>query len=658
MAVVKYSYISVMLYRCLFVVFGIAERQLPKSCEENDLMNKRTLHRLISAFAALVIGLSVLTGCGTKTAENVEKQEDAQTIQVYLWTNNLYETYAPYIQSQLPDVNIEFIVGNNDLDFYKFLQENGGLPDIITCCRFSLHDAAPLKDSLMNLALTNEAGAVYNTYLNSFKNEDGSVNWLPVCADAHGFVVNRSLFEQYDIPLPTDYESFVSACQAFEKVGIRGFTADYTYDYTCMETLQGLSAAELTTTDGRKWRTAYSDPASTERVGLDDTVWPGAFERMAQFIQDTHLTADDLALNYDDVIGMFRNGEVAMYFGSSAGVKMFQDEGIDTIFLPFFSQNGEKWIMTTPYFQIALNRDLEQDTARREKAMKVLNVMLSEEAQSRIVADGQDLLSYSQNVPLRLTEYMKDVRDVVEENHMYIRIASNDFFAVSKDVVSKMIAGEYTAQQAYRAFNARLLTEETPADDEIVLTSGKSCSNVFHANGGSASFSVMANTLRGVYGTDVLLATANSFTGSVLQADYNKKMAASMIMPNGLMSRQRTMTGAELKETVRAFVEGCEGGFVPFNRGSLPVVSGIAVEVKEAGGSYTLTGITRNGQPLRDDDTVTVTCLAAENQMEALLASESGRSLDGDTWVKNRWRDHLSGGGAALAEPENYMTLR
>ena len=621
-------------------------------------MNKRTLHRLFSVLMALVMAVSMLTGCGTKNAENVEKQEDAQTIQVYLWSTSLYENYAPYIQSQLPDVNIEFIVGNNDLDFYKFLQENGGLPDIITCCRFSLHDAAPLKDSLMNLALTNEAGAVYNTYLNSFKNEDSSVNWLPVCADAHGFVVNRSLFEQYDIPLPTDYESFVSACQAFEKAGIRGFTADYTYDYTCMETLQGLSAAELTTTDGRKWRTAYSDSASTARVGLDDTVWPGAFERMAQFIQDTHLTADDLALSYNDVIGMFRNGEVAMYFGSSAGVKMFQDEGIDTIFLPFFSQNGEKWIMTTPYFQVALNRDLEQDTARREKAMKVLNVMLSEEAQSRIVADGQDLLSYSQNVPLRLTEYMKDVRDVVEENHMYIRIASNDFFAVSKDVVSKMIAGEYTAQQAYRAFNAQLLAEETPADDEIVLTSGKSYSNVFHANGGSASFSVMANTMRGVYGTDVLLATANSFTGSVLQADYNKKMAASMIMPNGLMSRQRTMTGAELKETVRAFVEGCEGGFVPFNRGSLPVVSGIAVEVKEAGGSYTLTGITRNGQPLGDDDTVTVTCLATKKQMEAMLASESGTSLDRDTWVKNRWRDHVSGGGAALAEPENYITLR
>ena len=620
-------------------------------------MKAKTLRRLVSVLAALVMAVSLLAGCGTKTAEQVQEQEDAQTIQVYLWSTSLYETYAPYVQSQLPDVNIEFIVGNNDLDFYKFLQENGGLPDIITCCRFSLHDAAPLKDSLMNLAMTNEAGAVYNTYLNSFKNEDGSVNWLPVCADAHGFVVNRSLFEQYGIPLPTDYESFAAACQAFEKVGIRGFTADYAYDYTCMETLQGLSAAELTTTAGRTWRTAYSDPANTARVGLDDTVWPGAFERMARFIQDTHLTAEDLEHTYDDVMNLFRNGEVAMYFGSSAGVKMFQDEGIDTIFLPFFSQNGEKWLMTTPYFQIALNRDLEQDTARREKAMKVLNVMLSEEAQNRIISDGQDLLSYSQNVPLRLTEYLKDTCDVVEENHMYIRIASNDFFAVSKDVVSKMIAGEYTAKQAYQAFNAQLLAEDAPADDEIVLTSGKSYSNVFHKNGGNASFSVMANTLQGVYGTDVLIAAANSFTGSVLKADYTPKMAASMIMPNGLLAYQRTMTGAELKETVRAFVEGREGGFVPFNRGSLPVVSGIAVEVKEASGSYTLTGITRNGQPLRDDDTVTVTCLATAKQMAPLLADKSAGFTGGDQQVKSTWTEDVSG-GAALAEPENYMTLR
>lgn len=620
-------------------------------------MKKKPLHRISSLLAATVLGLFLLTGCAGKSAEAVQAQEDADTIQVYLWSNSLYEKYAPYVQAHLPDVNIEFIVGNNDLDFYKFLQENGGLPDIITCCRFSLHDAAPLKDSLMDLSTTNEAGAVYNTYLNSFKNEDGSVNWLPVCADAHGFVVNRGLFEEYGIPLPTDYASFAAACKAFDEAGIRGFTADYLYDYTCAETLQGLSATELKSTEGRKWRTAYSYPAGTARVGLDDTVWPGAFERMEQFIQDTGLTAADLELNYDDVTGMFGKGELAMYFGSSAGVQMFREQGIDATFLPFFNQNGEKWLMTTPYFQVALNRDLEQDAARREKAMQVLHVMLSEGAQEQILADGQDLLSYSQNVSYHLTDTMKDVRSVVEENHMFIRIASDDFFAISQDVVSKMIAGEYDAGQAYRVFNARLLTEETPDAGDVVLTSETAYSNVFHKNGGNASFSVMANTLRGLYGTDVLVAPASSFTGSVLQADYTQTTARAMIMPNGLMSYRRTMTGAELKDTVRAFVEGCEGGFTPFNRGSLPVVSGIAVQVQENDGSYTLTGITRNGQPLQDDDTVTVTCLATEKQMTPLLQDESRAFERGEATVKDAWSEALSGGSVTLAAPESYITF-
>ena len=618
-------------------------------------MKKKPLHRISSLLAATVLGLFLLTGCAGKSTEAVQAQEDADTIQVYLWTNSLYEKYAPYVQAQLPDVNIEFIVGNNDLDFYKFLQENGGLPDIITCCRFSLHDAAPLKDSLMDLSTTNEAGAVYNTYLNSFKNEDGSVNWLPVCADAHGFVVNRGLFEEYGIPLPTDYASFAAACKAFDEAGIRGFTADYLYDYTCMETLQGLSAAALKSTEGRKWRTAYSDPAGTARVGLDDTVWPGVFARMEQFIRDTGLTAADLELNYDAVTGMFGKGELAMYFGSSAGVQMFREQGIDATFLPFFNQNGEKWLMTTPYFQVALNRDLEQDAARREKAMQVLHVMLSEGAQEQILADGQDLLSYSQNVSYHLTDTMKDVRSVVEENHMFIRIASDDFFAISQDVVSKMIAGEYDAGQAYRVFNARLLTEEPPDTSDVVLTSETAYSNVFHKNGGNASFSVMANTLRGLYGTDVLIASASSFTGSVLQADYTQTTARAMIMPNGLMSYRRTMTGAELKDTVRAFVEGCEGGFTPFNRGSLPVVSGIAVQVQENDGSYTLTGITRNGQPLQDDDTVTVTCLATEKQMTPLLQDESRAFERGEATVKDAWSEALSGGSVTLAAPESYI---
>ena len=616
-------------------------------------MKKEKRNKLLAVFLVMVMAILLLSGCGGKRAE----KEDAETITVYLWSTNLYEKYAPYIQEQLPDINIEFVVGNNDLDFYKFLDENGGLPDIITCCRFSLHDASSLKDSLMDLSTTNAAGAVYDTYLNNFRNEDGSINWLPVCADAHGFVVNKDLFEKYDIPLPTDYESFVSACEAFDKVGIRGFTADYYYDYTCMETLQGLSASELSSADGRRWRTTYSDPDHTVKEGLDNTVWPAAFERMERFIRDTGLNRDDLDLNYDNVVELFKSGKLAMYFGSSSGVKMFQDQGIHTTFLPFFQENGEKWLMTTPYFQVALNRDLAQDETRRKKAMKVLDTMLSEDAQNQILYDGQDLLSYSQDVDIHLTEYLKDVKPVIEENHMYIRIASNDFFSISKDVVSKMIAGEYDAGQAYQSFNTQLLNQQTISED-ILLDSQKFYSNRFHASGGNAAYSVMANTLRGVYGTDVLIATGNSFTGNVLKAGYTKKMAGSMIMPNGLLAYSSKMSGAELKETVRNFVEGYEGGFIPFNSGSLPVVSGFSVEIRETDDGYTLSKVMKDGKKVQDNDMFTVTCLTISKHMENYPVEDNIVFDRGDTSVKDTWIGYISDGDAVLAEPEDYVALR
>ena len=92
-------------------------------------MKKKKWNKILAVFWTMVTAISLLSGCGGKSAE----KEDAETITVYLWNTNLYEKYASYIQEQLPDINIEFVVGNNDLDFYRFLNENGGLPDIITC---------------------------------------------------------------------------------------------------------------------------------------------------------------------------------------------------------------------------------------------------------------------------------------------------------------------------------------------------------------------------------------------------------------------------------------------------------------------------------------------------------------------------------------------
>ena len=608
---------------------------------------KKTTRTWLILLAAM-LALSTLPGCGARLTKKTEP------ISVYLWSAELYDGYAQYIQSQLPDVDIQFVVGNNDLDYYKFLSENGALPDIITSRRFSLHDAADLHGYLMDLSSTQEAGAVYSTYLESFTNTEGQIQWLPLCGEVDGLVANRALFEQYQVPLPTDYESFAAACQAFEEKGIRGFAADLAYDYTCMELLQGWSIPELTSLEGQVWRHRYEDPLD-EMTGLDDTIWPGAFARMERFISDAKLRPEDIELDYDPVNDLFAEGKVAMIRAGGDDTVRYNRAGIDAVFLPYFGPNGEQWLLTYPQFQVALNKNLEQDQTRQEQAMQVLEVMLSEGGQNAL-AKGEDVISYSQNVELTLDPALDNLRPYVQQNHLFIRLASNEFFSVSKDVVTKMILGEYTAEQAYEAFDTQL-REDADTEPEILLTLEQGYSNTFRAKGGSQAASVMANTLRGCFGTEVLIAPAYSFTGTVLKADYTQKMVGNMVMPNALMPYRGDLTGAQLKQVLKLYVEGLEGGFTPFNPGSLPVVSGLTMDVTKTDTGFVLTRVRRDGEEIRDSDTFHVTCLNTQVQMARFPKDVTQCFELGETGVKTAWVEYIKNGGA-LAQPENYITLK
>ena len=113
-----------------------------------------------------------------------------------------------------------------------------------------------------------------------------------MCAEVDGTVANVDLFEQYDIPLPTNYAEFVDAIDAFEAVGIKGYGADWAYDYTCLETMQGCAIPELMSLEGTAWRMNYESESPDERTGLDDVVWPTVFEKYEQFLKDGYVRVD------------------------------------------------------------------------------------------------------------------------------------------------------------------------------------------------------------------------------------------------------------------------------------------------------------------------------------------------------------------------------
>ncbi|MFR7843786.1 MAG: hypothetical protein ACLU3U_12490 [Gallintestinimicrobium sp.] len=109
---------------------------------------KNRKYDLAAFMMAVLVGAAVLFGCGEPSGA-VSKEEP---LTVYLWENSLIKNLVPYIHEQLPDQDIEFIVGNNDTDLYSYMEEHGELPDVITVRRFSGTDAQDLQPYLMDFA--------------------------------------------------------------------------------------------------------------------------------------------------------------------------------------------------------------------------------------------------------------------------------------------------------------------------------------------------------------------------------------------------------------------------------------------------------------------------------------------------------------------------
>lgn len=618
---------------------------------------KRKYKYICTFFTAVLLAALCYIGL---TWRNTHSSSDSDHIRVYLWNSNLLKDYVPYIQSQFPDVTIDFIAGNNDLDFYQFLAENDDCPDIITNRRFSLHDAQSLDPYLMDLSGTEAAASIYTTYLENYRKEDGTVNWLPICGEVDCIVANQDLFEQYGIDLPTDYDSFISACQAFEAVGIQGFMSDFSMDYTCLEILQGFSISELTSLEGKLWRQDYESGGSNL---LDDEVWPVVFQNMESFLEDAAIPTDAADYGYNAINTAFLNGEIAMIRETGNAVLAYPNYGLDNcVMLPYFGkEESENWLLTYPSFQIALSDELSEDTERRELALDILDVMLSAEAQ-QILASNGTMISYGKNVELQLADALSSIQPYVSSNRQYIRIASNDFFSTSLSVVHKMITKEYDAQEAYEAFN-ELLSSPSEETEETVITLETGYEYAFDADGGNPALSSVANTLREALGSDLLLAPCYTSTSSIYAADYTEEMLGYIIASNNPCAYTRELTGSEIRELVRCCVEGSEDALInPFNETMLPASSGFELKVAKTDTGFTLKEITISGEPLRDDDTYTFTYVSntsfASGLLNSLFESDGGtEAFDrAENTMRKVWTDYLLSGNQP-AEPTDYISL-
>lgn len=575
--------------------------------------------RLISLLLAVVVAATMLAGCGSQqnTASQPVK-DDRISISMYMWDRSMFKELSPWLEEKFPDIDFTFIQSYNTMEYYKDLLSRGEeMPDIITCRRFSLNDAAPLAEHLMDLSTSEVAGTFYTSYLEVNRETSGAIRWLPMCAEVDCIMANKDLFDQYNIPLPTNYSEFVAAIDAFEAVGIKGFQTDWNYDYSCLETMQGCAIPELMSLEGTQWRMEYESETEGQQVGLDDTVWPRVFEKYEQFLKDVRFQPGDEELQFTAVTNPYLEGKTAMIRNTAAlADNITKERGINSVILPYFGETEQdNWLLTYPMCQLAVSKQVEQDEAKRAAVMKVLLAIFSEEGQKHVAA-GTSVLSYNKEVKIAPTAALQYVQDCINSNHLYMRLASTEVFAISQDVGHKMMTGEYDAQGAYEAFNAQITDYKDPDAAEVLFTQETAYSNEFTDHGSAAASSLM-NTIRTSMGGQIAIGYSPVASTSIYAGDYTLQQAKWVLTFRNAVY-QGEYTGEEVRRFMDWLVNVKEDGSNPiYHRNLMPVTSGLEYTVTEyERGKFRLESITVDGKPLDDNATYTMLLVGADTFLE------------------------------------------
>ena len=616
------------------------------------------MKKLLCFMLTLLVSVTALSGCsGSDKSAETEDDSSKEKVVVALWGNQMLDTYAEYLCDMFPEVEFEFVLATNSTDYYRFRQDHDDMPDILSVRRFALKDAVLLKDYLYDLSNTELANTYYGSYLDSYTYDDGSINWLPTCAEVDGIIINKTLFDEYGIEVPSDYADFVAACEAFEAVGIRSFVSDFSADYTCMEVLQGASIPVLQSIEGRKWRQQYESGLTNQ---LSEEVWLEVFENFFDFMEKTGLGVEDATYPNRTPKELFTEGKAAMFRGTGADVISFPGRGDDEVLLlPYFGETeNDNWYLTYPTFQIAASNKGMDNPEHEKLILDIMTAMVNQQGQDHI-SYGKNMVPYKKDVSLELMSQMDNLKPYVEQNKLYIRLASNDMFRISKDVVQLILNGEVnTASEALDAFNTELASVEPGL--ETVCHIDKYYSNEFTAEHGNQAASVIANTIRDLSGVDMVFMQSCYVANDIYEGDYSAKDLAYIAKNDGGWPGLMEITGDQIYSLVEETLKMKGNRGAVCNDSTLYVSSGFAMDISRTEDGYKLNALTIDGEDLDRSKTYSFLIYGDRDWYMAEVMDKIGVSevdnsgLKADGYIKQCLVDM----GRQLSEPSDYIIIK
>ena len=606
---------------------------------------QKTKCYLVALVSGVLLVIGILAGCGQS------KKDDHLT--VYLWENRLMKNIAPYIHEQFPDQDIEFIIGNNDTDLYSYFKEHGELPDIMTVRRFSGTDAQDLQPYLMDFASYDVVSKYYSYAVEYYKNTDDEIQWLPICALPQTIIANKTLFDQYGIKVPENYEEYVQVCQQFYDKGIKPYSMDLAEDWSNQEIIQAAAIGEFTSLDGIDWRNKAETSAG--EIKFDDVLWKRIFSETSQFLKDSHFSEEDINVNSNTGTQMFVEGKSAMFHGQPTDMQKLQDQmDAELIRIPYFSQTSDSsFVYMFPSLNIAFNKELEKNQEKLDTALDVLDCMNSEQGQ-KLIADGSGVISFNTDVP-SMMQNVPGLEEEIKDTSIYIRYSAQKSFDASLEAVHGLLSGKMDEMQAYNAFRSAMNSKDSKEKSTVNFENEYSIS--LNDKSGRDAASSILTTIREENDAQLALTPYYYYTSSIYKGECTSSRVGLMTAKNSDTPLYLVkLNGEQVYELVKKYLTEADENFYVTTKYELPIASGMKIIVKNEENGFSLKDITINDKKIDPEKEYSILLTDTTKSILKKINPKCAIEQIGDTTLSSAWIAAMSNGQQPSA-PEDYIEV-
>ena len=357
-----------------------------------------------------------------ETSENAGEPENADEVNGAADTGFIQKEYsdAYYIHELEPALD------SGELDVFisdKILFQDS---ELISACTNNLND-------------TDTDISAVNTAISDLAEIDGFRFGVPVCANVSGLLVNKSILEQYDLDIPTEYIEFIMDCEVLKSEGVSAVAGDeYVLENLGRDLLSG-----ILTENGDEHEIASMLNAAEEYAGdyLEENFEVIKYLKKKGFIDMRLIGSMNEA---DEVAESFANGEFAFWPTDYVNASRISKDSTDYVFIPVPLGSdgadvcaGSRWL--------SLNAKAQNPDA----AQIFLNFICQREELDKI-ADAGGFVSVTADLPADCFDI--DTSHVVLREDLGI---SGRVMCIYDEMLTEIAEGHLTVSAAIKEFDLR-----------------------------------------------------------------------------------------------------------------------------------------------------------------------------------------------------------